>query len=526
MKVPEMKQSDIEDVYGETIFWRGMDYYESGNVLSAVKIKNVLRGEIDGNYTYFTTVNLDNLNCECSCPYGLNCKHGAALLLQYLNEEYDDGDEVIKRLDNMGKKELREIIDRLISMNPSNLQYLLIPKENDIESINETNVLLEKKLVIKIRRLEDSDSDYGTADDFARFIKINENIITKEQIFDILENLVLNSEDFGNFYDEYSDSYYAENIFENLCDAFVKKDLNKDDFERLKDLSEKNNYDMLSSFFFRFMQIDDISNLKEYEEYFHEFLGDHFYLDFLIKCGLIEKAESLIESYDSLDEKSRFRLYLKIDTEKALDFAYRKDFFSSLIHYYHEISEYEKAVELFTEVVNDEIKIRQLKDDVNLHMDIFDSLNKIDNMKIQKEGLRSLFEICYPLNYFGLCVDIGIKLDDKNLLKKLIDKKSDYNFSNGKKIILLDYLKDDYGEEIIKELKMLTSSLIKEMNKKSYQIATNCIFRLRTLISEEKWEEYVKGIYQGHSAKINLWKEFKKRGISLKKRKGVVTLEK
>jgi len=35
----------------------------------------------------------------------------------------------------------------------------------------------------------------------------------------------------------------------------------------------------------------------------------------------------------------------------------------------------------------------------------------------------------------------------------------------------------------------------------------------------------VKGIYEVHSRKINLWREFKKRGITLKRTKGMVEME-
>jgi hypothetical protein len=43
-------------------------------------------------------------------------------------------------------------------------------------------------------------------------------------------------------------------------------------------------------------------------------------------------------------------------------------------------------------------------------------------------------------------------------------------------------------------------------------------------MNEEAWEEYVKGLYLGHSGKRNLWSEFKERGIYLKMKKGEVTL--
>lgn len=43
-------------------------------------------------------------------------------------------------------------------------------------------------------------------------------------------------------------------------------------------------------------------------------------------------------------------------------------------------------------------------------------------------------------------------------------------------------------------------------------------------MDENKWKDYVKGLYEGHSGKRNLWKEFNNKGIFLKKKKDEVTL--
>ncbi len=97
-----LKESDIKQVYGETIFYRGQDYFD---------------------------VDLNNLQSECSCPYGINCKHGVAVLLKYMEGEYSDADKVTKSLDRMSREELRGVIDSLISANPSNLMYLGVQSE-------------------------------------------------------------------------------------------------------------------------------------------------------------------------------------------------------------------------------------------------------------------------------------------------------------------------------------------------------------------------------------------------------------
>lgn len=69
------------------------------------KFKNKLIGEVEGSTTYKTEVDMNDLHSECSCPYGINCKHGVAVLLQYMGGEYSDADKVTKSLDRMSRVE-------------------------------------------------------------------------------------------------------------------------------------------------------------------------------------------------------------------------------------------------------------------------------------------------------------------------------------------------------------------------------------------------------------------------------------
>lgn len=520
-----MRETDIKRVYGETIFERGMDYFEEERVTSVIKLKNMLIGEVMGSDIYKTQVDMDNLSCECSCPYGTNCKHGVAVLLQYFNEEYNDGDEVMRRLDGMNREELKGVINKMISMNPSNLMYLDVHSSDDEKSKEIWVEALDKQIKSKLKRIEYSHADAGFVDDFARLIKVNEGVLTKEQIFEILEFLVNNCEEYGYFYNDYSDSYYGDEIFENLCDAFVKKELEERDFEKLKDLSGRDNYEMLGTFFHRLSEVENPANLKDFEGYVNEFLDEDSYVEFLINCGLIDKARMIIESSESLGEESRFRLYLRIDEGSALEFAFRNGAFSSLIKYYHEKGAHDEAVRLFAEVANDESNKWRLKEDPILYRNIFDSIKKREKKKDEEKVLHAFFEKCFSFQYFGLCADAGLMLGDKRLLRELINEKSGYDFDVEKKIGVLEYLKDDYHEDVIRELKKLARSLIYQMGDHQYKKATECVFLLRDLMDEGKWNEYVMGIYRGHYGKRNLWKEFEKRGIYLKKRKGEVILD-
>ncbi len=518
------QETDIRRIYGETIFYRGQDYFDDNRVTSVIKFKDKLTGEVEGSDTYRIEVDLNDLQSECSCPYGINCKHGVAVLLKYMEGEYSDADKVTKSLDRMSREELRTIIDTLISANPSNLMYLGIQAEVGEKPDGNLMEALDKQIEFRLQRIMKSNGDDGSADELAGFIKVNESVLSKEQVFHILEFLVDNCEDFGYFYDDYSDSNYGEEIFENLCDSFVKKQIEEKDFVRLKEISERDNYDMLEAFINRLPEIENIENLRDFEESICDLLDESSYVDFLINCGLKEKARTLIESSGSLSEESRFRLYLRIDEGSALEFAYRNGAFSSLLNYYHETGAHDEVVRLFSEVMNDASKNWRLKEDHIQYWNILSSIDKSEKRSDHEEVLRALFEKCFSFQYYELCANIGLRLDDKELLQKLLDKESGYYFNVGEKIKVLEHLKEDYGEEVLREFKKLASSLINEKGSHQYKKAVECVFFLRDRMNEETWEEYVKGLYLGHSGKRNLWNEFKDRGIYLKMKKGEVTL--
>ncbi len=512
-----MREDEIKRVYSEAIFERGMEYFEEGRVSGVIKFKGKLIGEVIGTEKYRSEVDLSDLGSRCSCPYGKNCKHGVAMLLQYFNREYVDGDKIIKEMEDMDREELKGVIERLVSTNPASLLYLGVPA-GEKKASNVPVKALDKEIKNRLKRIEYTYADAGFVDDFAKFIKVNEDVLTREQIFYIMEFLVNNCEEYGYFYDDYSDSYFGDPIFENLCDAFVKKELEDGDFERLKTLREEDNYEMLGPFFRRIAAVESATKLADFEGYIHEFLDERSYVEFLINSGLIDKARELIEAGGTLQEESRFRLYLRIDKDESIEFARRNGFYSSLMQYYHEIGAHEKAVGLFKEVVRDETKREQLKHDPYLFRDILDSINKSEKKEGLEEILRSLFEICYSLKYYGLCVDAGMKLGDKELMRKMIGQKRGYDFDVEAKIKLLDYLKEDYREDVEKELKKFAESLIEEKKNYAYKKAADCVFLLRKIMDKDKWENYVKELYNVHSRKMNLWLEFTSRGVNLKKK--------
>ena len=524
-----MNESEIIRAYGETIFERGLGYFRAGRVTNVMKFRGRLIGEVSGTIGYTTEVDPDDLECNCSCPYGGNCKHGVAVLLQYLDGRYVDCDEIMERVEEMDRDELLDVVEEFVRLNPASLMHLHVHPVIGEEEPGEAQI---KALGGRIRSMLQGIVDYGYADrefadDLSGLIRFNKVLLTKEQIFYIIEFLANNSDEYGYFYDDYADDYFGEEIFENLCDAFVRKELEASDFGRLKELWGVDGCNMLGPFFCRMAKVDNAEVLVEFKGHIREFLNAQTYVEFLINCGLVDEARELIEEGESLFNGSRFRSYLRIDKKAAIEFARRKGFYSSLIQYYHETGAHDEAVNLFLEVVRDCSLKDQLDRSSYFYRDVLDSIKKsvsLDKSKTES-ALRDLFEICYSTECYDVCVDSGMELGDKELLRRLIGKERTYSFGVGSKMELLSYLLDEYPEEVAGELKALASSLIEAMGSCSYEAAADCVFRLKELVPDAEWREYVKGVYDRHYRKINLWKEFKRRGVVLKRRKGVVELK-
>lgn len=432
----------------------------------------------------------------------------------------------MSKLENMDKNELLKMINKLVSAYPENFLYLTPVTAGDVVANNKIIQALDNELKSKLREIEHNYADSDFADDFARFIQINEDIISKEQIFYTLKFLVTNAEAYGFFYDDYSECPFGDNIFENLCDAFCMKDLEDSDFEKLEYLEREDDYSMIVPFFYRMIAPDNAIKLKDYYESISKCLNDFGYIDFLINSGLTEKAKDFIKSEDSMDESIRFRLYLRIDKDEAIEFAQSEDLYFSLIKYYYKDGAYDKVVKIFEEHTINKTGNEPFICDVPTCKYILDSLTKCDRVDGMENLLRSLFDICYLFDYIGVCVDVGMELGDKNLLhNNLIDKRTGYFFSTSERIKLLDYLNDDFKEDVGKGYKELAELLVERKNNFAYERAAYCIFKLRNLVDKEEWNAYVKELYLAHHSKINFWKFFKEKGIYLKTRKGFVTMK-
>src|SRR5687767_5082627 len=68
---------------------RGTEYQREGRVENlAISSEGRLEAEVQGTELYYTTVSLLNrrLESHCTCFVGVDCKHGAAVVAEYLSK--------------------------------------------------------------------------------------------------------------------------------------------------------------------------------------------------------------------------------------------------------------------------------------------------------------------------------------------------------------------------------------------------------------------------------------------------------
>ncbi len=332
-----------------------------------------------------------------------------------------------------------------------------------------------------------------------------------------------NCEEYGYFYDDYTDDTFGDEIFENLCDSFAMQQLEERDFVRLRELYSADNYGMLVPFFDRLVEEANATRLRGFDSYIERFLDESSFIRFLINAGKTGTASALIERKTSLGEQTRFGLYLKIDRDRAIEFAKRNGFYSSLIMHYHETGEHENVIGLFEEAIATKTNRERLSECYYLYKAILDSITKFKDIDAARARtiLEEVFSICYELKHYDLCVDVGMQLQDKELLSRLISKKPGVEA----KLKLLDYLKDDMPAVVEQELKALAELLIERKGGYAYAKAVECSFVLRNIQDDAAWREYIEGLYERHSRKINLWREFKWKGVTVKRMNGNVRLE-
>lgn len=133
----------VEKFAGETIYKRGLDYYQSGQVYDAVfdAESGRLKANVFGNYGNYiveiTSAGRSKLNADCDCPYdGYPCKHVVAVLLFFIDKREEllakskaaqqSKAQLEECLQQLSQPELSELITQLVRQQPQVRLALLL----------------------------------------------------------------------------------------------------------------------------------------------------------------------------------------------------------------------------------------------------------------------------------------------------------------------------------------------------------------------------------------------------------------
>ncbi len=143
----KLTENVIREIFGDTTFLKGLDYYNHGYVSNTVKIGDILYSQVIGSsakpYEVRAFINDAETSTKCTCPVGYMCKHGAALLLKWILEpsSFVDADRFLLSLERMSKGEIISIIEKMLKQNPSLITEFSIEKEEkpeiNIDAISE-----------------------------------------------------------------------------------------------------------------------------------------------------------------------------------------------------------------------------------------------------------------------------------------------------------------------------------------------------------------------------------------------------
>jgi len=242
--------------------------------------------------------------------------------------------------------------------------------------------------------------------------------------------------------------------------------------------------------------LEDDEFYNDYHNYyFHELLIETV-VDLLVEKGLNEEdkarlkriAESgsligedlayyLAHYYDEFlgmfDLHVKFKILYRRDKKKAYEFAMKHGLKSELVAYFEDLSNIDFS---------------------NLSYDACVVLLK------RNYKLKELFEYCLRSGYYDLCVEIALKLDDVEMMKKVCEL--DYK---GK----VEILKIAKKQELLPYAVKTVKELVEKGGRDNYKLAVSILKNLK-MLNEKVWKELISELKLNHSRKYALWEEIRK----------------
>ena len=160
----EINKESTRELFDDVIYYRGEEYKQEGCVRSIEAINaTTLTGIVQGNQKYMVSITIDeegDILCNCSCPCDFNCKHAAAILLDWISSK-----ECKEKTLHKSNKEPIETLDQVLTKKSKDDLILLM--KLFIERYPELTLYLHVdayKLILKIHRLFYEDWNWHNID--------------------------------------------------------------------------------------------------------------------------------------------------------------------------------------------------------------------------------------------------------------------------------------------------------------------------------------------------------------------------
>jgi uncharacterized Zn finger protein len=208
VRIPEIKESDIQQWVGTAAFQRGYRYYEDEAILNPRRRGSRLISECQGTHPepYRVEIQLGPEEIalgSCTCPAGDggHCKHAAALLLMWVHESqmFTEVPDLDVLLENHSKAELITLVQQMVARYPELEQLIEL---SALRSLSSDEKIQSDLIAQQIRRAFSSAG--GENGDNAR---IAENL---QPILDLAEDLA-DREDVRN----------AATVYETLLEGIL-----------------------------------------------------------------------------------------------------------------------------------------------------------------------------------------------------------------------------------------------------------------------------------------------------------------
>ncbi|MFQ5820047.1 MAG: SWIM zinc finger domain-containing protein [Candidatus Heimdallarchaeota archaeon] len=526
-----MLDEQIKETFPKATIRKGRQYYETSRIKTVLFLANTLYGEVIGQQTYQTEVHLTDLKNTCSCPLRGNCKHVVAVLLAYtMQSRVIDGTSLFQRFGHLKKGELLQVLQQIVAKQPGIARILAsaVPLASSAHKISPSEREIRRVRRALRQNLEEI-IDWGYApkewvDRFVFFVRENQASYIKDLVYETLDFLVQKEDDYGAFYDDYTDEEYGDPVFEALADVWVQNELHSQDFEKLLEIRDMTAYSTVDAFFNRLVLPENASLLVGFSEELKELLDKRQYLDFLINSGQTKEAlDILLNKRVDLAGSERFKFLHRIDDQVALDFARNAVLDAELIIQYNSGKE---ILSIFRKALGSKTRTKMLVGRGKVLNIIFRAIQ--EDLELTREERKELQKKLLGLAYAGkhqlLCTKLALEINEDDVFLKLlpISKRLwEQRFDLALKVLL--ELKEKYPNKVIEELreffKWAITSGVPEADE-----ALQGLVELKKLDNPEEWETFLKNLY-AMSYRKAIWSHFRAQGINLRKVKGKVQLK-